>query len=72
MPILIETWEGSYHAMYDHCTVKLLQQAGLDVEHLELGKVGIHGNSHMQFMEKNGDEIAAKLYERIPKAVDSS
>src|SRR5262245_54020038 len=29
MPILIMTAEASYHATYDHCTVKFLEQAGV-------------------------------------------
>ena len=29
MPILVLTSEASYHAPYDHCTVKFLQQAGV-------------------------------------------
>ncbi|KAI1861410.1 uncharacterized protein JN550_010790 [Neoarthrinium moseri] len=72
VPILIETGEASYHAMYDHCTQLFLQQAGVNAEHLELGKTDIHGNGHMQFMEKNSDEIAAKLHEWITKTVSGS
>ncbi|ETS81867.1 hypothetical protein PFICI_06869 [Pestalotiopsis fici W106-1] len=62
VPILVETGEASYHAAYDHCTVAFLRQAGVQVEHLELGKAGIHGNGHMQFMELNSDEIVTKLH----------
>ncbi|KAK9421505.1 hypothetical protein SUNI508_05740 [Seiridium unicorne] len=69
IPILIETGEASYHAMYDHCTALYLRQAGIEVEHLELGKAGINGNSHMQFMELNSDEIAVKLHEWILKSI---
>src|SRR5205807_1849711 len=29
LPVLILTAEASYHAPYDHCTVKFLEQAGL-------------------------------------------
>jgi pimeloyl-ACP methyl ester carboxylesterase len=53
IPILIVTSEASYHAMYDHCFVEFLIQAGCaNVEHLELAKVGIHGNAHLMFLEK--------------------
>jgi pimeloyl-ACP methyl ester carboxylesterase len=62
VPILIVTAEASYHAMYDTCFVKFLNQAGVQrVEHWNLGDRGIHGNAHMMFMEKNSDEIASKL-----------
>ncbi|KAF5010155.1 hypothetical protein FDECE_3648 [Fusarium decemcellulare] len=59
-PILIVTGEASYHAPYDHCTAEFFRQAGCDkTKHIELGKVGVHGNGHMLFMEKNSDEIFA-------------
>jgi pimeloyl-ACP methyl ester carboxylesterase len=29
MPVMVMTSEASYHASYDHCTVKYLQQAGI-------------------------------------------
>ncbi|KAH6652960.1 Alpha/Beta hydrolase protein [Truncatella angustata] len=67
VPILIDTGEASYHAMYDYCSFLFLKQAGVEAEFLELGKAGIHGNAHLQFMEKNSDVIAAKLHEWILK-----
>ncbi|KAJ8114136.1 hypothetical protein OPT61_g3910 [Boeremia exigua] len=58
LPILTVTGEASYHAPYDYCTVEFLKQAGCDkASHLELGKVGIRGNGHMFFMEKNSDDV---------------
>ncbi|KAL6236040.1 hypothetical protein BDW75DRAFT_124476 [Aspergillus navahoensis] len=66
VPILIDTGEASYHATYDYCFVKFLKQAGVSsVQHLELGKWGIHGNAHLQFLEKNSDAIAGVLHEWI-------
>ncbi|KAK2049399.1 alpha/beta-hydrolase [Colletotrichum somersetense] len=65
-PIILVTSEASYHAPYDHCTVKFLQQAGCSkAEHLELAKIGIHGNGHMFFMEKNSDQIQKVLRDWI-------
>ncbi|KAH6696688.1 Alpha/Beta hydrolase protein [Leptodontidium sp. MPI-SDFR-AT-0119] len=62
VPILIETAEASYHAAYDHCFVEFLRQAGCGrVEHLKLPDVGIRGNGHLQFLERNSDEIAKTL-----------
>lgn len=69
VPILIDTGEASYHATYDYCFIKFLKQAGVKAEHLDLGKAGIHGNGHLQFMEKNSDEIANKLHQWIVKKV---
>ncbi|KAL4945139.1 hypothetical protein BDV06DRAFT_231826 [Aspergillus oleicola] len=65
VPIAIDTGEASYHAQYDYCFIKFLKQAGVHAEHLDLGKRGIHGNAHLQFMEKNSDDIAALLHEWI-------
>ncbi|KAL3477261.1 Alpha/Beta hydrolase protein [Aspergillus californicus] len=65
VPILIDTGEASYHAQYDYCFIKFLKQAGVKAEHLDLGKAGIHGNAHLQFLEKNSDKIVAKLHEWI-------
>ncbi|TDZ36828.1 putative secreted lipase [Colletotrichum spinosum] len=65
-PILLVTSEASYHAPYDHCTVEFLRQAGCyRAQHLELGEVGIHGNGHMFFMEKNSHDIQKVLRDWI-------
>jgi pimeloyl-ACP methyl ester carboxylesterase len=69
LPILTVTSEASYHAPYDYCTVNFLNQAGCSkATHLELGKVGIHGNGHMMFMEKNSDEIWQRIYSWIEQS----
>jgi len=56
--VLFVTAEASYHAVYDHCTVAFLRQAGVEVEVLELGEAGIHGNGHFMFLELNNIMIA--------------
>ncbi|KAJ7477143.1 Alpha/beta hydrolase family-domain-containing protein [Mycena galericulata] len=61
IPVLVVTSEASYHAVYDNCTVDYLRSAGVSVEHIHLGDVGIHGNGHMFFMEKNGLQIADQV-----------
>jgi pimeloyl-ACP methyl ester carboxylesterase len=69
-PILVVTSESGYHDVYDYCTVNYLKQAGCSkTEHLELGKAGIYGNSHMFFMEKNSDEIQEAIKEWIEKVL---
>lgn len=60
-PILIVTSEASYHAGYEHCTVRYLEQAGVKPTWIQLGKIGIHGNGHMMMLEKNNREIAAVI-----------
>jgi pimeloyl-ACP methyl ester carboxylesterase len=60
-PILIVTSEASYHAGYEHCTVRYLEQAGVRPTWIQLGKVGVHGNGHMMMLEKNNLEVAAVI-----------
>ncbi|KAJ4472124.1 alpha/beta-hydrolase [Lentinula aciculospora] len=61
IPELVVTAEASYHSMYDHCTVEYLRQAGVPVEHVKLEEVGIKGNGHMMFLEKNALEIMERV-----------
>ena len=67
-PILIVTSEASYHAAYDHCTVKYLQQAGVQPAWIKLADAGIHGNGHMMMLEKNNMDIAAVMSRWLAKA----
>ena len=69
MPILILTAEASYHAPYDHCTVKYLEQAGVRPEWIKLADVGIHGNGHMMMLEKNNVDIGAVMSKWLDKAL---
>ena len=61
IPITILIGEASYHAVYDHCTAKYLQQAGAAVELVRLADKGIKGNGHMLMIEKNSLDIAAHV-----------
>ncbi|KAJ4352035.1 uncharacterized protein N0V89_007381 [Didymosphaeria variabile] len=67
IPELVVTGEASFHAPYDYCTVRYLEQVGVEVEYADLGKEGIHGNGHMFFMEKNNLEIAERVYQWLQK-----
>ncbi|KAF2163502.1 hypothetical protein M409DRAFT_26114 [Zasmidium cellare ATCC 36951] len=58
IPTLLLTSQASYHAVYDYCTVYFLKQAGVDVEWIHLPDVGVYGNGHFVFMERNNLEIA--------------
>jgi pimeloyl-ACP methyl ester carboxylesterase len=58
IPVLLVTAEASYHALYDWGTAKYLQQAGVNVTQFELGSMGIRGNGHLFFLERNSDEVA--------------
>lgn len=67
VPVLIVTAQASYHAQYDWASVEYLRQAGVQAEHLKLWEGGISGNGHMMFMEKNSDDIAAKIEDWIAR-----
>ncbi|EGO01543.1 hypothetical protein SERLA73DRAFT_176884 [Serpula lacrymans var. lacrymans S7.3] len=64
IPVLVVTAEASYHAVYDDCTVQFLAEAGVNVKHVQLEDVGIRGNGHMIFMEKNSLQIAEDVINR--------
>ena len=61
MPVLVVTSEASYHAPYDHCTVRYLNQAGVKPTWIKLADANIHGNSHVMMLEKNSKDIAAVI-----------
>ncbi|CAG9955263.1 unnamed protein product [Clonostachys rosea f. rosea IK726] len=67
IPVLVVTAPASYHAQYDWCTVEYLRQAGVDATHLKLEDVGILGNGHMMFIEKNSNQIAAEIQNWIER-----
>lgn len=69
VPILILTAEASYHAPYDHCTVRHLQDAGVRATWIKLADIGIRGNGHMMMLEKNNKEIAAAMSGWLIKSV---
>jgi pimeloyl-ACP methyl ester carboxylesterase len=69
LPILILTAEASYHAPYDHCTVKYLEQAGVHPVWIKLADIGIHGNGHMMMLEKNNIEIGGVMSRWLAKNV---
>src|SRR4051812_26959100 len=69
VPILILTAEASYHAPYDHCTVRYLADAGVRPVWIKLADVGIRGNGHMMMLEKNNRDIARVMVEWLAKSV---
>ena len=69
VPVLIVTAEASYHAAYDHCTVGFLHGFGVEVTHLRLEDVGVHGNGHMFMQETNSDEIALLVLSHMQRMI---
>jgi hypothetical protein len=57
IPAMITVGDASYHYIYDHCTAKWLNQAGVDTDYIPLDSVGIMGNAHEMMVELNSDEV---------------
>ncbi|KAI4272470.1 MAG: hypothetical protein LQ337_005286 [Flavoplaca oasis] len=58
VPYVALTGEASPHITYDQCVVNYLRQAGVKVDWIKLGEIGIPGNGHFLFLEKNNLQIA--------------
>ena len=58
MPILLLTSPSGYNATWDPCLSKFLTQAGVEHTWLKLQDIGIHGNGHFYFIERNSDRVA--------------
>ncbi len=69
IPVMVMAAEASYHQVYDHCTAKYLEQAGVSAEYIRLQDRGIHGNGHMVMIERNNLDIARVIDEWIVKNV---
>ncbi|KAA8895173.1 alpha/beta-hydrolase [Sphaerosporella brunnea] len=70
IPTMLVTAEASYHALYDHCTVAFLRQAGMHDDRLlwvKLQDRGIRGNGHMMFMELNNQDVFGVVEEWIER-----
>ena len=56
------TGEASPHITYDHCFVEYFKQMGItNYQWIKLADIGIKGNAHFMFLEKNNQEIAAAI-----------
>ena len=69
MPMLIVNGEASFHAPFEHCTVKYLEQAGVHPTWIDLGKAGVHGNGHRMMLEKNNLEVAGLMERWLGKSL---
>ncbi len=58
VPYVALTGEASQHTTFDHCIVNYLRQAGGSPEWIRLWDIGIKGNGHFGYLEKNSDEYA--------------
>jgi hypothetical protein len=62
VPYIMITGEASPHITYDHCFVEYFKQMGMDnYQWIKLADIGIKGNAHFMFLEKNNLDIAAAI-----------
>jgi hypothetical protein len=59
VPYVAITGEASPHITYDQCIINFLKQAGASPDWIKLGNLGIHGNGHFSYLEKNNLDVAA-------------
>jgi hypothetical protein len=69
IPIVIVAAEASYHAAYDHCTAKYLEQAGVENTFIRLEERGIRGNGHMVMLEKNNLRVVQLVHRLIQNRI---
>ncbi|KAK4550227.1 hypothetical protein LTR36_003194 [Oleoguttula mirabilis] len=65
VPYVAITGAASPHATYDHCTIAYLNQAGVSTDWIKLADIGIEGNGHFLYLEKNNLEIAGVVEQWI-------
>ncbi len=67
------TGQASYHAQYDQCTRRYLQQAGVPLDFRAAREtVGLRGNGHMMMLEKNSADIAKFMMKWLDKNLKPS
>jgi pimeloyl-ACP methyl ester carboxylesterase len=69
VPILLLSSPSGYNTMWDPGTDKFLTQAGVPHTWLKLQSIGIQGNGHFMFIEKNSDQVAGVVQKWIEKNV---
>lgn len=65
VPYVMITTEASVHATYDHCIVNYMKQIGGNPDWIKLADLGIKGNGHFMYIEKNNDKIADVVHKWI-------
>ncbi len=69
IPVMLMVAEASEMSVYDHCTAKYLNQAGVKTEFIRLEDKGIRGNGHVVMIEKNNLDVAHVVDEWVLKNV---
>jgi len=71
MHILSLSAEGTYHRVFDWCIPQWLNQAGAKDDFYRLEDVGIRGDMHEMFLDRNSDVIIKFIDEWLNKNIDS-
>jgi pimeloyl-ACP methyl ester carboxylesterase len=69
IPTLQMSAEASFGAPTAHCNALFLKSAGVPVDFIKLGDIGIHGNGHFLMLEKNNMEVAGVIADWLNKRV---
>jgi pimeloyl-ACP methyl ester carboxylesterase len=69
MRILSISAEGTYHRVFDACIPKWLNQAGAKADFVRLEDVGIKGNMHEMFLDRNSRDIIKFIDQWLMKNV---
>ena len=69
IPVLQMSAEASFGAPTAHCNAMFLKSAGVPVDFIRLGDIGIHGNGHFLMLEKNNLEVADVIADWLGKRV---
>ncbi len=68
--ILSISAEGTYHRVFDACMPEWLNQAGAKDDFIRLEDVGIHGNMHEMFLDRNSDVIIKFIDDWLNKNIN--
>ena len=69
IPTLQMSAEASFGAPTAHCNALFVKSAGVPVDFIKLGDIGIHGNGHFLMLEKNNLEVAGVIADWLNKRV---
>jgi pimeloyl-ACP methyl ester carboxylesterase len=69
VPIFMPLSQAGYDTTWDPCVHEFLTQAGVAHTFLPLTNLGIYGNGHFMFIEKNSDQVAGVVLEWLRRTV---
>jgi pimeloyl-ACP methyl ester carboxylesterase len=70
--VVVATADASFASPGNPGLVAFLKQAGVQAEELRWGSLGMHGNGHMMFMERNSREVLQPVIDWMHKNVTGS